>query len=127
MILTLTDDVDTLTLELEVPLTEETVEGAQDVQTLDYNIYTSFITQKRLWSHTWAFLDESVFNELKGFYDRQFTLFKYPMVSIPDLDVTDVTVRMTLNPRTVIDNCGTVDRVTISLRETRQLPESGSS
>lgn len=125
MILTLTDSTGSYTpIELEVPLTEETVEGAQDVQTLDYNIYTSFITQKRLWGHTWAFMNESDFNILKGFYDRQFTLFTYPTVTIPQLGVEDVVVRMTLNPRTVIDNCGTVDRVSISLRETRQIEGS---
>jgi hypothetical protein len=73
-------------------------------------------------------MSEADFNKLKGFYDRQFTLWQYPLVSIPDLGVSNIVVRMSLSPRQVIDNCGTVQNVQITLRETvQQTIDWGSS
>lgn len=116
------DSVASLVLpELEVPLTESTIEGAKDVQTLDMNVYTSFIANKRLWSHRWAYMSKEDFEALKAFYDRQFTTFTYPKISIDELGVSEVVVRMTLSPRSIIDHCGTIEDVTVSFRETRQL------
>lgn len=118
----LTDSTGTMTMpELYVPLTVTTLEGAVDVQTLSFDVYTDFITQKRLWTHTWAFLSESEFDLLKGYYDRQFTSFSYPELSIAADGVSDVVVRMTLSPKNIIDNCGTVSDVTVTFRETKQL------
>lgn len=121
----LTDDFASTTMPaLHVPLTEEELEGATDVTTLDMNIYTDFFTTKRLWTHTWRYMTEADFNTLKGFYDRQFTLFKYPLITITDLGVEDVTVRMRISPQQIIDHCGTVENVEVSFRETNQLEES---
>lgn len=117
----LSDSTGSTTLpELEVPLTITTLEGATDVQTLDYNVYTDFITTKALYSHTWAYMSEEDYNVLKGYYMRQFSLFQYPNATIDKLGITNQTVRMTLNPQSIIDNCGTVESVTITLRETKQ-------
>lgn len=121
----ITDDTGTLTLPaLEVPLTIQTLEGATDVQTLDFNIYTDFITTKRLLSHTWAFLTEDQFNDIQGYYLRQFTLYKYPSITIAAKGIVDMVVRFNLNPESIIDQCGTVEGVTVSFRETKQNPES---
>lgn len=111
---------DTLTA-TEVPLTVTSIEGAVDVQTLSFNIYTDFIAQKRVWSHTWSYMTEAEFNTLKGYYDRQFTAFEYPLLTITDLNVEDVPVRMTLSPQNIIDDCGTVQGVTVGWRESAQL------
>ena len=120
--LELTDATGTATLQmLEVPLTINTIEGATDVQTLDYNVYTDFLTQKRVWSHTWAYMDESDYNILKGYYDRQFTLFEYPELSIDYYNVANVPVRMTLNQQEVVNYCGRVQNVEVTFRETKQL------
>jgi len=120
--LELTDATGTSTLQmLEVPLTINTIEGATDVQTLDYNVYTDFLTQKRVWSHTWAYMDESDYNILKGYYDRQFTLFEYPELSIDYYNVANVPVRMTLNQQEVVNYCGRVQNVEVTFRETKQL------
>jgi hypothetical protein len=122
----LTDDTTSLTLPLlEVPVSEQTIENATDVQTLDYNVYTDFIARKRLWSHTWATLSESDYNALRGFYDRQFTTFKYPRITIDHYAVTDVPVRMTLNTKEIISHGGEVSNVQVGLRETAQLPGAG--
>lgn len=119
--LVLTDASGTDTLQAtEVPLTITPIEGAVDVQTLSYNIYTDFIAQKRAWSHTWAYMSESDFNVLKGYYDRQFTAFTYPLLTITDLGVDEVPVRMRIEPQNIIDNCGVVRDVTVSFRESKQ-------
>lgn len=119
----ITDSSGTATLpELEVPLTITTIEGASDVETLDKNIYTDFITTKRMVSHTWAYLTEAQFNAIKAYYDRQFTDFQYPSITVTEAGITDMTARMTLNPQTIIDHCGTVSDVTVSFRESKQNP-----
>lgn len=124
----LSDSTDTVTLPvLNVPLTQNIIEGATDVETLDLNIYTDFVGTKRLWTHTWKYMTEANFNILKGFYDRQFTLFQLPLITIAELGVEDIVVRMSLSPQNIIDNCGTVEDVQVSFRETVQNTIDGSS
>jgi hypothetical protein len=119
----LTDDVGTNVLPtLNVPLTEAPIEGTTDIVTLDNNMSTYFTFKKRLWSHTWSYMTEDDFNILKGYYDRQFTLYQYPLLSIDYLSVSDIPVRMTLSPRSIIDNCGTVQDVEVTFRESAQMP-----
>lgn len=119
--ITLSDSVATATMPLtNVPLTTEFLEGAVDVTTLSFNLYTDFITQKRIWEHTWAFMTDADYDTLKAFYDRQFTTFLYPELTIANEGVTGVTVRMYLENKKIIDRCGTVEDVTVRFRETRQ-------
>ncbi len=61
------------------------------------------------------------YKKLKGFYDRQFTEYKYPLLTIPHLSVERVPVLMNINSRDIVNNCGMVSGVEITLRETRQL------
>lgn len=129
IILNLTDDVESVDLELpEVPLTEETNNNDVEVTTLDNNI-SLFITpesDKRTWSHTWAYLSEDKYQILKDFRDRQRLLYKYPRLTIEAQDVFDVSVYMKLAARNTIDDCGEVQGVSITLRESEQMPEMGS-
>lgn len=127
--MTLTDDFTSATLEmLEVPLSEETMNNDVEVTTLDNNmsVYMYPDSDKRIWTHTWAYLTEGEFNILKGFRDRQRTLYKFPLVTISDQDVDNVPAYMKLNPKNIIDNCGTVQGVSIVLRESLQMPDMGS-
>lgn len=124
--ITLTDTTTTATmLATEVPLTTTTLEGAVDVQTLSFNVYTDFIAQKRTWSHTWKYMTEDEYNALVGFYNRQFTLYQYPELTITEEGVDGVIVRMTMNVKNIIDGCGTVNDVSVTFRETRQLEDTG--
>lgn len=126
--ISITDSVGTMTITSPTPpLIEADIEGTADVTTLDLNVYTDFFAKKRAWENTLDYMTEEDFNQLKGFYDRQFTLFEYPILDIPDLGVTDVVVRMNLSPRRVIDNCGTVENVQINFRETVQITEGYDS
>lgn len=125
MLLKLTDSTGQSTLpELEVPFTILPIEGAVDVQTLSFDVYTDFVTQKRTWTQTYAFLTKEEFDLIKGYYDRQFVDYTYPQLSIEESvnhDVTNIVCRMTMTAENIIDNCETVSNVTISFRETRQL------
>lgn len=125
MELKLTDATGQSTLPaIEVPLSVSTFEGAADVQTLSFDIYTDYVTQKRTWTQTYAFLTKEEYQLLKGYYDRQFTNYTYPQLTIDgsvNNDVTNVVVRMSLTQQNIIDNCETVSDITVSFRETRQL------
>lgn len=125
MLLKLTDATGQSTLpEIEVPLTVSTFEGATDVQTLSFDVYTDFVTQKRTWTQTYSFLTKEEYDLIKGYYDRQFTNYTYPRFSIEESEnnnVTNVVTRMTMTAQNIIDNCETVADVTVSFRETRQL------
>ena len=106
---------------LSPPLGESTIEGAVDIKTLDNNISTYFTSNKRQWTHTWPYMSEDKYLELRGYYDRQFTEFKFPLLSLDFYSIDSVPVRMYMEQKDIIDGCGTVENVTITLRETRQL------
>lgn len=116
--ITLTDSTESLTLpDLNPPLDVVPLEGAVDVVTLSNSIYTNFTQNKRQWEHTWAYMDEDDFNALLGFYDRQRSTGVYPSVTISRLGVSAIKARLSAPTRSVIDNCGQVENVSITLRE----------
>lgn len=104
----------------QTPLTVDTIESAIDVTTLDLNVYTDLIATKRLLTINWGTMTAIDFAALKAFYDRQFTLYKFPTVSIDDLGLTNMVVRMTISSQDIVSEDGLVDGVRITLRETTQ-------
>jgi len=121
--ITLTDDVATLTLPmLEIPLTETPIEKATDVENLLGDVKTYFIGQKRQWSHTWEYLSQADYDAIRAFYDRQLTLFKYPRLSIDYYSISDVSVRMSINQKDIVNHCGSISGLQVTFRETLQLP-----
>ena len=120
--LTITDDQETVTYDLlEVPFTKANETGTSDVTVLSGNVYTDYVYHKFRLDHTWAVMSEDEFLEIEGFYNRQFSLNKYPRVTVPELGIDNVPCRMKLSDRKIISNCGLVEKVKISLRETVQL------
>ncbi len=120
--LKLTDDSEVIEYDLlEVPLTESPIRGATDIETLDGNVSTYFTYNKRSWRHRWAYMSKEDYEKLKGFYDRQFTNHKYPLLSIPELNVNNVPVLMNINQRDIVNNCGMVSGVETTFRESKQL------
>lgn len=108
------------------PISMEKVDSFTDVVTLGNDMYTDFVNQKRGWKYQLATLTKAQYSSLKGFYDRQYTLYQYPMLTISEYPVTLVTVRMYLNTQEVYNNCGDVEDVEISFRETSPLDDGGS-
>lgn len=108
---------------------EDIVDNSTDIELLDGNISTYSSPLKHSYSVSIPYITKSQFDELKAFYVRQRTTRKYPIISIPTMGVQNMTARMILNTRNVINKCGIVEGATMSFRESRQLetppPEEG--
>lgn len=119
---TISDTVDEMTIKYpSPPLVEDTIEAVVENETLDFNVYLDVLADdKRVWQLKQDIMTEADYDRLKGFYDRQRTLWLFPTISIPDLNVQDVVVRMTLSGKQIKDNCGRVEGVRASFRETIQ-------
>lgn len=119
--LTLTDTQDTVTYTLlEVPFTTEDVTGKSEIAVLSGNVYVDYLYNKRRWKHKWKTMSEAEYNKLRGFYDRQLSLYKFPLLSIPEYGVENVPVVMGISARKTVNNCLRVEDVEITLRETTQ-------
>lgn len=108
---------------IERDLVDTPIESAVDVETPSGDIYTDFVAQKRMWTFNYASLTKAQYDALRAIYDSQFTLFQYPVLSIPFYSVVDQPVRMYINEKHIWDNCGSVAGVQIRLRETSPTSE----
>lgn len=121
--LTLNDNSDTMSFDvLEIPITDDDIEGASDNTTLDGNVYTDFLYLKKKWKQSFKQMDNTTYQRLRGFYTRQFSTGVYPELSMTNLAtnttlVSSQAVRMTLKDGGVINECGCRRNVQIELRE----------
>lgn len=106
---------------LEVPLTRVKNEKMTTVEPLSGNVYDDFIATKRVWSHTWAYLTKDEYDALDVIYERMKSEWTYPQLTIDGESVAGLTVKFDLGAKNIIDDCGEVQDVTVSFRETRQL------
>lgn len=64
------------------------------------------------------------YSVLKGFVERQWETRRYPSITVEgaiNLAITNMTARMEINAQNVVDDCGTVEGVQVSFRESKQL------
>lgn len=122
----ITDDTTTWTMpELEVPLTKNEAKKSTDVEVLSNDVYTDVFPYKRTGSHTWAYMSKDDYDILYGFYYRQqHSLYKYPRITITELSIVDMIAKIDVSQQDIIDNCGEVQNVVFSFRETKQNPTS---
>lgn len=106
---------------LEVPLTRVKNEKMTTVEPLSGNVYDDYIATKRTWAHTWRYLSENEYALLDEIYERMKSEWTYPQLTIDGENVTDLVVKYELGAKNIIDDCGVVQDVTVSFRETRQL------
>ena len=106
---------------LNVPLSRVKIEGMKERIPLSGNVYDQYIFTKRIWTHTWAYMTKDEYDLLDEILERQKSERKYPRLTIDGENVTDLVVKYTLSSKELIDSCGTVENVTITVRETRQL------
>lgn len=99
-------------------------ENAADVVTISGDMYTDFTSQESTWEFNYSSLTEAQYAAIREIYDSQFTEYTYPTLSIPFFSLEDKPVRMYINEKNIWNNCGDVQNVQISFRETSQLPES---
>ena len=112
---------------LEIPLTRVKNEKMTTVEPLSANVYQDYIATKRIWSHTWAYLSKDEYDLLDTIYERMKSEWTYPELTIDGENVNNVVVTYDLGPKEIIDDCGMVQDVTVSFRETRQLDYDVSS
>lgn len=125
--LTIQDSEDsiTFTTPLAAPIILAPIINEADVETVDGNISTYYGSTKRQYTFKIAWLDAETYGSLQAFRDRQYSNLKYPHITVdgaPNLNVADMTAKITLNDQEVTNNCGLVENITLTFRESKQMP-----
>lgn len=108
---------------IEIDFINTPTENATDVVTLDGSMYTDFISQNYGWTFNYDSLTKAQYDTIRAVYDSQFTSYEYPLLTIDYYSVEDQPVRMYINEKNIWNNCGDIQNVQITFRETPQLPE----
>jgi hypothetical protein len=108
---------------IELDFIHTPTENAVDVQTLSGDLYTDFVSQEYAWTFNYESLTQAEYDALRAIYDLQFTIYEYPTLSIPYYSLASKPVRMFINEKNIWNNCGSVQNVQFTFRETSQLPE----
>lgn len=106
------------------PLVNSPIYTETDVITVDGNISTYYSSTKQSFTVGLGNMSQAEYQVLKGFIDRQYANLKYPAITITgavNLNVENMIAKMTLNDQRVIDNCGTIEGVELTFRESKQL------
>ena len=123
--LTITDTSVTQTYPLLMsPVVSSPIITETDVQTRDGNISTYYNSTKQSFTVSLGEMSQDEYSVLKGFITRQYQNLKYPTITITgaiNLNVSSMVAKMTLNDQNVVNNCGTVDGVQLTFRESKQI------
>lgn len=123
--LTITDTSVTQTYPLLMsPVVSSPIITETDVQTRDGNISTYYNSTKQSFTVSLGEMSQDEYSVLKGFITRQYQNLKYPTITITgaiNLNVSNMVAKMTLNDQNVVNNCGTVDGVQLTFRESKQI------
>lgn len=123
--LTITDESITQTYNLLMaPVVSAPIITETDVQTVDGNISTYYNSTKQSFTVQLGYMSQDEYSVLKGFIQRQYQNLKYPAITITgaiNLNVTNMVAKMTLNDQSVVTNCGLVEGVQLTFRESKQL------
>lgn len=120
--LTITDDDTSINYTLlPSPFNKKREIGKSEVLVVSGDIYTDYVYKKFEFEYEWGFLTAEEYAILEGFFNRQYSLNKYPRISIPELGVDNMVAKMELSDQSIINNCGMVEKVKVSFRESTQL------
>ena len=123
--ITISDQQQTVTFDvIAQPLVSRPVIAESDVLTIDNNISTYYTGTKRAFQVDFGFVSAYQYGLLLGFRDRQYTNMKYPTITFSGADNlpnTPITAKMVLNEQRIINNCGLVEMVSATFRESRQM------
>lgn len=121
--LILSDSTTTQTIVLpSPPLVQEDNNLDVKKRTLDnsLHVYIAPNADKRTWLQQWTFLKLAEYQAIRGFRDRQRTLFVFPKLSItglPSGDILNVPVFISMEDKNIIDNCETLQDVIVTFEE----------
>lgn len=126
ILLTIQDSTDSMTFgaTLVTPITLAPIINEVDVETLDGNISTYYSSTKRQYTFRLYPMDTESYSQLRGFIQRQYSNLRYPSITIEgdqNLNVDNMTAKMALSEQQVINQCGLVDNITLTFRESRQM------
>lgn len=121
------DNADSMTfgLELITPITLAPIINETDVETIDGNISTYYASTKCQYEVSLIPLDQESYAQLKAFIERQYSSLKYPQITVDGvetLNITNMTAKISLSNTEVINQCGLVDNVKLTFRESKQMP-----
>ena len=117
--LTLADDSDTMSFTLlEIPISDPDVTGVATNTTLDGNVFQDYLYMRKQYQQSWSRMGEAEYTQLRGFFTRQYTLKKFPLLTMTDLGIQSLPVALSLTDDGVIDTCGTRQNVKLVMRET---------
>ena len=120
--LTITDDNTSITYALlPSPFNKKREIGKSEVLVASGDIYTDYTYKKFEFEYEWGFLSAEEYAVLEGFFNRQYELHKYPRITILELGVENMVVKMELGDQVIVNNCGMVENVKVSFRESTQL------
>lgn len=127
--LTIADTVNTMTFnggqaEILSPLVSNPIIRETDVETIHGDISTYYSSTKRQYTIQLGYLDRESYATLLAFRDRMYINHLYPLITIEgdsNIDVQELPMKLTINAQSVINNCGEVENVTVTLRESRQM------
>lgn len=125
--LTIQDNTDSMTFgaKLITPIVLSPIINETDVETIDGNISTYYGSTKRQYNISLFAMDAESYASLRAFITRQYQTLKYPKITIegtPNLNVSNMTAKMTLSDVEVINSCGWVDNINLTFRESKQMP-----
>lgn len=115
-----TNEVTYTETELSNPLTITDIEGKSQNTTLNGNIYVDYVYNKKSFSVSIFNLKSADYATIRGFYDRQFTLNEFPLLSIPELNISEMPVFFEIGSREINSQCIVTDKLTLKFRETAQ-------
>lgn len=126
ILLTIQDSEDSMTFgaTLITPISLTPIINETDVETLDGNISTYYSSTKRQYTFRLYAMDAESYSQLKAFIQRQYSNLRYPSITVeggPNLNVEGMTAKMALSEQQVINQCGLVDNITVTFRESRQM------
>lgn len=107
-----------------VPLISDPDHIGQTVETADGNVSDYYKARKQKITLSLGYMTSGEYSVLKGFVDRQWENRRYPTITITGADnlvVSNMAARMEINSQNIIDNCGTVEGVQVTFRESKQL------
>lgn len=125
--LTVQDSMDSMefSASLITPIVLNPIINETDVETIDGNITTYYGSTKRQYEVSLLPMDQESYVSLKNFVIRQYQNLKYPQITITGaepINIENMTAKISLSATEVINACGLVDGISLTFRESKQMP-----
>lgn len=107
-------------VDISSPFTISDVEGKSSNTTLDGNVYVDWAYNKKQYSFNLFNLTPQDYEDIRAFYDYQFSNSAFPTITVPELNIERLPVYMEISSRNIVNQCLLTDKLTLKFRETVQ-------